>query len=86
MLEVIDKGQPSEKHRHPLLFVHGAFHRGWCWDVPHRRTTTAKAQTSRFRMPTFSLRTPAPKAKCADEHDEHAAGNTNRGGRPCQRI
>jgi pimeloyl-ACP methyl ester carboxylesterase len=33
MLEVIEKGQPSEKHHHPLLFVHGAFHGGWCWDV-----------------------------------------------------
>jgi pimeloyl-ACP methyl ester carboxylesterase len=33
MLEVIDKGQTSEKHRHPLLFVHGAFQGGWCWDA-----------------------------------------------------
>jgi pimeloyl-ACP methyl ester carboxylesterase len=33
MLEVIDKGQPSERHPHPLLFVHGGFHGGWCWDV-----------------------------------------------------
>jgi hypothetical protein len=33
MLEVIDKGQSSKKHPHPLLFVHGAFHSGWCWDV-----------------------------------------------------
>ena len=33
MLDVIDKGQCSKKHPHPLLFVHGAFHGGWCWDV-----------------------------------------------------
>lgn len=32
MLEVIVKGQPSEKHPHPLLFIHGAFQGGWCWD------------------------------------------------------
>jgi pimeloyl-ACP methyl ester carboxylesterase len=32
MLEVIDKGQLSDTHPHPLLFVHGAFHGGWCWD------------------------------------------------------
>jgi pimeloyl-ACP methyl ester carboxylesterase len=32
MLEVIDKGQSTEKHPHPLLFVHGAWHAGWCWD------------------------------------------------------
>ncbi|SOX54303.1 alpha/beta hydrolase [Mycobacterium ahvazicum] len=33
MLEVIDKGQPSKEHPHPLLFVHGAFQGGWSWDV-----------------------------------------------------
>ena len=26
MLELIDTGQISEEHPHPLLFVHGAFH------------------------------------------------------------
>ncbi|MDT5115032.1 MAG: hypothetical protein QOE30_771, partial [Mycobacterium sp.] len=25
MLELIDKGQTSTEHPHPLLFVHGAF-------------------------------------------------------------
>lgn len=33
MLEVIDKGQPSDTHQHPILFVHGAFQGGWSWDV-----------------------------------------------------
>lgn len=33
MLEVIDKGQPSKEHPHPLLFVHGAFQGAWSWDV-----------------------------------------------------
>ena len=33
MLELIDKGQPSTEHPHPLLFVHGAFHDGSSWDV-----------------------------------------------------
>src|SRR3954462_12398739 len=32
MLEVLDKGQVSNAHPHPLLFVHGAWHGGWCWD------------------------------------------------------
>ncbi|WAC93880.1 alpha/beta hydrolase [Mycobacterium sp. Aquia_213] len=33
MLEVIDKGEPSQEHPHPLLFVHGGFQGAWCWDV-----------------------------------------------------
>lgn len=33
MLEVIDKGSVSEAHPAPLLFVHGAWHAAWCWDV-----------------------------------------------------
>lgn len=32
MLEMIDKGQASDEHPHPLLFVHGAWHGGWCWN------------------------------------------------------
>ncbi|WP_253867069.1 alpha/beta hydrolase [Mycobacterium asiaticum] len=32
MLEVIDKGETSEMHPYPLLFVHGAWHGAWCWD------------------------------------------------------
>ncbi|WP_082971266.1 alpha/beta hydrolase [Mycobacterium sp. 852002-51971_SCH5477799-a] len=32
MLEVIDKGAPSEAHPVPLLFIHGAWHAAWCWD------------------------------------------------------
>lgn len=33
MLELIDKGQTSPEHPHPLLFVHGAFQGAWSWDV-----------------------------------------------------
>ncbi|GLE54599.1 alpha/beta hydrolase [Mycobacterium montefiorense] len=33
MLELIDKGQTSEEHPHPLLFVHGAFQGAWSWDA-----------------------------------------------------
>jgi|SRR5271168_815137 len=33
MLELIDKGEPSPAHPHPLLLVHGAFQDAWSWDV-----------------------------------------------------
>jgi pimeloyl-ACP methyl ester carboxylesterase len=33
MLELIDKGETSTEHPHPLLFVHGAFQGAWSWDV-----------------------------------------------------
>jgi len=32
VLEVIEKGQCTETHPVPLLFVHGAWHGAWCWD------------------------------------------------------
>jgi pimeloyl-ACP methyl ester carboxylesterase len=32
MLEMIDKGSPTESHPVPLLFIHGALHAAWCWD------------------------------------------------------
>jgi pimeloyl-ACP methyl ester carboxylesterase len=32
VLEVIDKGDVSESHPAPILFVHGAWHAAWCWD------------------------------------------------------
>jgi pimeloyl-ACP methyl ester carboxylesterase len=32
MLEVIDRGSPTDAHPTPLLFVHGAWHAAWCWD------------------------------------------------------
>jgi pimeloyl-ACP methyl ester carboxylesterase len=31
-LEVIDRGDTTDGHRTPLLFVHGALHGAWCWD------------------------------------------------------
>lgn len=33
MLELIDKGEVTRQHPAPLLFVHGAWQAGWCWDV-----------------------------------------------------
>jgi pimeloyl-ACP methyl ester carboxylesterase len=33
MLEVIDKGEVTQQHPAPLLFVHGAWQAGWCWDI-----------------------------------------------------
>ena len=33
MLELIEKGEPSPEHPHPLLFVHGAFQGAWSWEV-----------------------------------------------------
>ena len=32
MIELIDKGSPSDTHPTPLLFVHGGWHAAWCWD------------------------------------------------------
>lgn len=32
MLEVIERGQCTDSHPAPLLFVHGAWHAAWCWD------------------------------------------------------
>jgi pimeloyl-ACP methyl ester carboxylesterase len=32
VLEVIHKGQGTDAHRVPLLFVHGGMHAAWCWD------------------------------------------------------
>jgi pimeloyl-ACP methyl ester carboxylesterase len=31
-LEVIEKGQCTDRHPVPLLFVHGASHAAWCWE------------------------------------------------------
>jgi pimeloyl-ACP methyl ester carboxylesterase len=33
MLEVIQKGQSTDAHPVPLIFVHGGLHAAWCWDV-----------------------------------------------------
>ncbi|MFG1934253.1 alpha/beta hydrolase [Mycobacterium sp. NPDC048908] len=32
MLEVIDKGRETETRTHPVVFVHGAWQAGWCWE------------------------------------------------------
>jgi pimeloyl-ACP methyl ester carboxylesterase len=31
-LHTITVGAPTESHRTPLLFVHGAWHASWCWE------------------------------------------------------
>ncbi|MDT5136335.1 MAG: hypothetical protein QOD58_597 [Mycobacterium sp.] len=31
VLELIDKGEVTQAHAVPLLFVHGAWHAAWCW-------------------------------------------------------
>ncbi|CAN5172945.1 alpha/beta hydrolase [soil metagenome] len=31
-VEIVAKGEAGERHRTPLLLVHGAFHGAWCWD------------------------------------------------------
>jgi pimeloyl-ACP methyl ester carboxylesterase len=32
VLEVIDRGSPTDAHPVPLLFVHGGWHGAWCWE------------------------------------------------------
>lgn len=32
-LEIISRHPPADAHSTPLLFVHGALHGAWCWDV-----------------------------------------------------
>lgn len=32
-LEIISKYPPDSTHPTPLLFIHGALHAAWCWDV-----------------------------------------------------
>jgi pimeloyl-ACP methyl ester carboxylesterase len=32
-LEVISRHPEAEAHKTPLLFIHGAWHAAWCWDV-----------------------------------------------------
>ncbi|MEM8535041.1 MAG: alpha/beta fold hydrolase [Chloroflexota bacterium] len=32
-LELIDRKPTSATNRTPLLFIHGAYHAAWCWDV-----------------------------------------------------
>jgi pimeloyl-ACP methyl ester carboxylesterase len=32
MLEIIVRGQSTNDHPVPLLFVHGGWHAAWCWD------------------------------------------------------
>jgi alpha-beta hydrolase superfamily lysophospholipase len=31
-LQTLTEGEPTERHRTPLLFVHGAWHASWCWE------------------------------------------------------
>jgi pimeloyl-ACP methyl ester carboxylesterase len=52
MLEVIDKGSPTESHPAPLLLVHGAWHAAWCWDDGFLEFFANKG----FRVLAISLR------------------------------
>lgn len=52
MLDVIDKGEISESHPHPLLFVHGAWQAGWCWEDNFLDSFAARG----FRVVAPSLR------------------------------
>jgi pimeloyl-ACP methyl ester carboxylesterase len=52
MLEVIDKGKPTQQHPAPILFVHGAWHAGWCWDMNFLDFFAAQG----FRAVALSLR------------------------------
>lgn len=31
MMELLDTGRQTQKRLHPIVFVHGAWHAGWCW-------------------------------------------------------
>jgi pimeloyl-ACP methyl ester carboxylesterase len=52
MLELIDRGQCTDAHPVPLLFVHGAWHAAWCWDEHFLRFFADKG----FRAAAISLR------------------------------
>ncbi len=52
MLEIIDKGQVTDEHRVPLLFVHGGCHAAWCWDEHFLDYFAAQG----FRAVALSLR------------------------------
>ncbi len=52
MLEVIDKGAPTDEHPVPLLFVHGAWHAAWCWDEHFLDFFAARG----YRVVALSLR------------------------------
>ncbi len=85
VLEVIDKGAPTEAHPVPLLFVHGGWHGAWCWE--HFLDFFADAG---YRAVAVSLRghgaspTPKPlhKVAIADYLDDVAHVADDLGGRP----
>jgi pimeloyl-ACP methyl ester carboxylesterase len=52
MLEVIDKGQCTDAHDVPVLFVHGGCHAAWCWDEHFLDFFAAQG----FRAAALSLR------------------------------
>ncbi|MGW5074124.1 alpha/beta hydrolase [Rhodococcus sp. NPDC004095] len=77
MLEVIDKGESTDTHPAPLLFVHGAFHAAWCWEEHFLDWFAARG----YRAVAVSLRghgasaTPIPlrRVTIADYVDDIAA-------------
>lgn len=81
MLELIDKGQVTEQHPVPLLFVHGACHGAWCWDDHFLDYFAGRG----FRATAVSLRghgasgstTPLYRMSMSDYvHDVHTAIET----------
>ena len=66
MLEIIDKGQVTDAHPSPLLFVHGGMHAAWCWDEHFLEYFAGQG----FRAVALSLRahggsgTDKPLKKC----------------------
>jgi pimeloyl-ACP methyl ester carboxylesterase len=66
MLEVIDKGQCTDRHPVPLVFVHGAFHAAWCWEehfLPYFADKGYRAVAMSFRGHGRSS-TSKPLRKC----------------------
>jgi pimeloyl-ACP methyl ester carboxylesterase len=76
-VEVLDRGEAGDRHRTPLLFVHGAFHGAWCWDEHFLGFFADRG----YRALALNLRghgnspTPTPLNRCSVAHyvdDVHA--------------
>src|ERR1700712_347261 len=76
-VEVLDRGEAGDRHRTPLLFVHGAFHGAWCWDEHFLGFFADRG----YRALALNLRghgkspTPTPLNQCSVAHyvdDVHA--------------
>jgi pimeloyl-ACP methyl ester carboxylesterase len=52
LLEIIDRGQNSTEHPHPVVLIHGAWHGAWCWEGTFLDFFAARG----FRVVAVSLR------------------------------